>query len=387
MSTMSPILVTIGYDVGIGFAIGRLISSFYEMGIRLTGDPSAVHFAFTKVGGGSNPSLPAGFSNLVEFDGNHADEAGIERLADYVKANDIKVIFGLDVPVEASYLGVQRRAGVRIIVSYIGAPCSSLNSGLTLALKRFEVRMLRPDKPDHFILESEAMRRTAVNGRGIAAACTSVVPTGVDVEDFVPMPEAKQVVFDAFQIPTDRKIVVYMGHMHERKGVHVLLRAADVVVTARKRRDIHFLILGNRPDEIESFRDCFDRAETSPFITIGGYRDHIPELLAGCYVGCIPSTGWDSFPMSSLEMQACGLPVIASDCQGVPETIALLRTGLVVKAGDVEALAEAVIQMADNPTERDRMAAAARERIVSSLSRNHQIERLTATMRDIVGQP
>ena len=378
--------MTIGYDVGIGFAIGRLISSFYEMGLRLTGDPSAVHFAFTRVGGGSNPSLPAGFNNLVEFDGNHADEADIERLANYVKANGIKVIFGLDVPVEASYLGVQRRAGVRAIVSYIGAPCSSLNSGLKLALKRFEVRMLRPDKPDHFILESEAMRRTAVNGRGIAAACTSVVPTGVDVEDFVPMPEAKHVVFDALQIPRDRKIVVYMGHMHERKGVHVLLRAADVVVKARKRRDIHFLILGNRPDEIEPFRDCFDSTETSPFITIGGYRDHIPELLAGCYVGCIPSTGWDSFPMSSLEMQACGLPVIASDCQGVPETIAPLKTGLVVKAGDVEALADAVIRMADNPAERDRMAAAARERIVSSLSRTHQIERLTATMRDIVGQ-
>ena len=42
-----------------------------------------------------------------------------------------------------------------------------------------------------------------------------------------------------------------MGHMHERKGVHVLLRAADVVVRLRKRRDIHFLILGNRTDEVE----------------------------------------------------------------------------------------------------------------------------------------
>ena len=60
--------------------------------------------------------------------------------------------------------------------------------------------------------------------------------------------------------------------------------------------------------------------------------------------------------MSSLEMQACGLPVIASDCQGVPETIAPLSTGLVVKAGDAEALADAMIRMADRPDERDEWA-------------------------------
>ena len=56
---------------------------------------------------------------------------------------------------------------------------------------------------NHFILESEAMRLTAVNGRGIAAKSTSVVPTGVDVKDFVPMPEARYAVFDALDIPKD----------------------------------------------------------------------------------------------------------------------------------------------------------------------------------------
>src|SRR5690606_32455937 len=240
--------------------------------------------------------------------------------------------------------------------------------------KKLEVAFLRPAKPDWFIFESEAMRKLGVSGRGLAHRNTIVVHTGVDEQRFQPRPEARDLVYQRFAIPQDRKIIVYMGHLHRRKGVHVLLQAAEHIRAQMGREDVHILFLGDRTGEADAFREFYSAA--APYITFGGYQTDIPELLSGCYAGCIPSTGWDSFPMSSLEMQSCGLPVIVSDLQGVPETVKRDETGFVVPAGDAQALARAIVSLVDAPQRREQMAAAARARIINGFTRRHQVDAL-----------
>jgi len=80
--------------------------------------------------------------------------------------------------------------------------------------------------------------------------------------------------------------------------------------------------------------------------------------------------------MSSLEMQSCGLPVIVSDLQGVPETVKRDETGFVVPAGDAQALARAIVSLVDAPQRREQMAAAARARIINGFTRRHQVDAL-----------
>ena len=138
--------------------------------------------------------------------------------------------------------------------------------------------------------------------------------------------------------------------------------------------DITALFLGNRNNEERNFAAHYAGAEHR--IVFGGYQTDIPQLLAGCYAGCIPSTGWDSFPMSSIEMQACGLPVIVSDWQGVPETVANGVTGIVTPTGNAYALADAIIALADDPARRQRMSDAALARVAGGFTREHQIRNL-----------
>lgn len=364
---MHPILVMIPYEIGVGFAIGRLIVAFHEMALRMTGSPDDVHFAFATIGGQSR-SLPAGFSNLLEFNHGKHSADDVERFVSYVKHHRIHTIFALDMRVDAPYLPAARRAGVRQVVSYWGASMSSIVPW-KYPLKRLEVAMTR-SKPDLFIFESHAMRRQAVFGRGVAESSTAVVRTGVDASKFRPMPELQHLVYEAFSIPMHRRIIVFMGHLHERKGVQVLLRAA---ADLRNRDDIHFLFLGNRAGDTDKF------GPVTGNVTFGGYHSDVPAILAGCYAGCIPSTGWDSYPMSSLEMQACGLPVIVSDLQGCPETVDH-NTGIVVPAGNHIALTEAVRSLVDAPERRARMSGAARTRIEHSLTTSHQVNALVQAM-------
>ena len=374
----AAVLIMIGYEIDIGFAIGRLVTVFHEMARRLTGDQSRVHFSFARIGSARSSALPADFANLVEFDMRRPSPEAVARLTEYIRRHEVGWVFALDLSVSASYLSALRAAGVKRIVSYWGAPMSSLNSGVKLLLKRLEVA-LRRSRPDNFIFESRAMQRFAVEGRGLPARQTTVIYTGVDAGKFTPEPAGATSVHERFGIPRERRVIVYMGHLHARKGVHVLMRADGHLVSVLGRRDIQVLFLGNRGDEVEKFRQDF--AAGSECITFGGYHNDVPALLSSCYAGCIPSTGWDSFPMSSLEMQACGLPVLTSDWQGVPETVANGETGVVVKTGDAALLAETIAELVDDPSRRQRMSIAARRRIEAAFTREHQIDNLVQYLR------
>ena len=374
-------LIIIPFGISISFAIVRLIAVFYEMAVRVTDDPAQVHFSFTSVGGARSSGLPASFDRVLEFDPVSPTPADVDRLAAYIKKARISTVFALDLTVDAPYLSALRKAGVRRVISYAGAPMSSINRGPKLVLKRLEVAFYRPAKPELFIFESEAMRNSGVLGRGLSRSSTTVVHTGVDEQVFRPAAAPSNLVYSRFGIPADRRIVVYMGHLDRRKGVHVLMQAAGKVVGIGSRTDIQFLFLGDRKGEAEKFKD--DLAGVGDHVTFGGYQSDIPAILGGCYLGCIPSSGWDSFPMSSLEMQACGLPVVVSDLQGVPETMADGETGTVVPAGDPDQLAAAIVALVDDPVRRDAMGVAARRRIESGLTRNHQIENLVRVLGSV----
>lgn len=381
------ILVIIPYDVTIGFAFSRLIGVFLDACAKAAGSADSVHFAFSVIGAQRSAALPDGFSNLVEFDSRNHQKDDIQRLCAYIRQHDIEAAFIVDVGVEASYLQDIRAAGIRTIIAYWGAPLSSVNQGLKLFLKRLEVRYLRSAKPDHFIVESRSMQETATHGRGIPVEMTTIVPTGVDETRFRPLPECRRHVYAKFDIPPQRSVVVFMGHLHKRKGVHILLQAADRIVKELRRADMHFLCLGNRPGEADVFRGSYDADVTGPFITFGGYQADVPELLAGCHVGCVPTTGWDSFPLSPLEMQACGLPVVVSDCQGLPESVADGVTGAIVPTGDAAALSSALQRIVDNKELHTRMSAAAIQRIRSSFTRSRQVDGICDVVCRIAGWP
>lgn len=349
--------------------------------------PENIHFAFSNIGAQRSAVLPSGFSNLVEFNTRQYTASDVVKLCTYIKTNAIQTVFAVDAPVEEQYLTHIRKAGVRTVIAYWGAPLSSVSSGLKLFIKRLEVRWLHPSKPDHFIVESNAMQETAVQGRGIPRGMTTIVPTGVDVEQFRPLPTQRQIVFAKFAIPHDRSIVVFMGHLHRRKGVHILLQAAEHMVKSSCRKDVHFLFLGNRTGEDEVFSNTYDRTTTGPYITFGGYQTDIPELLAGCHIGCVPTTGWDSFPLSPLEMQATGLPVVVSNCQGLPESVVHGLTGFVVPVGDVEKLSRAIQHLIDDTELHRQMSLAAVQRINTSFTRTRQVEALTQVICRVAQWP
>jgi glycosyltransferase involved in cell wall biosynthesis len=127
-------------------------------------------------------------------------------------------------------------------------------------------------------------------------------------------------------------------------------KALDVLVAAIERVDGATLLLAGEGDP----------PRHGPNVRLLGplNRERVLELFAAADVVALSST-WENFPHALVEALAVGTPVIATDVGGVSEIVQDGVNGMLVPAGDVDALASAIRQFFGDPQLRQRLAAAA----------------------------
>lgn len=377
---MSAILVLFHCESNPGFAASSHEHTFLEVAKHIADDYKDIHYAYSCLDGGMSPSLPAELSNVILLDTRWKEASQLRKVAAYISKHKIKYLLGFDQPVKRPVYKTLRKAGIERFVSYWGAPMSSINKGIKLYLKRAEVALSRYG-PDHYIFQSEGMLDTAIYGRGIPKEMTSVVRTGIDTSKYHPSSGFSNYAHEQFNIPTDRKIVVFSGHMESRKGVDVILKSAAYLIEVLELKNVHFLILGNKPNEARKFDSYLTNPAVKNCVTFGGYRTDIPSILQGCHIGMIASKGWDSFPMSSLEMAATELPLLVSNLQGLREAVTEV-TGARFPPSDYVAAADKLNEWLSNDKLRRSLGSEGRKRVESYYSRRSQVLGLIAALEN-----
>ncbi|MGB2902367.1 MAG: glycosyltransferase, partial [Candidatus Dechloromonas phosphoritropha] len=87
-----------------------------------------------------------------------------------------------------------------------------------------------------------------------------------------------------------------------------------------------------------------------------------------------------------LEAMASGLPVIATDVGGNADLVSAGITGQLVTAGDSEALARQIIQLANNPDRAWRMGQLGRQRVEEKFSMNAMVAAYLGTYDKLLGR-
>jgi glycosyltransferase involved in cell wall biosynthesis len=366
-----------------GYAISPLETLFYEVGKDIAGgDAMRVHFGYCRLDGGHPRALPPDFGNVIAFDFSDTTPGNLRRLAAYVERHGIRLAVIFDIQPVHPLFRALRGAGVTTVLGYWGASISSRMPAWKLALKRLQMATSR-SKVDGLIFESQAMADLAVYGRGVRRDMIDVVPLGVDIARF--HPERSDYAHRTLAIPTDRRIVVYAGHMEPRKGVRTLVEAAIELLHERGRSDVSFLLCGNTGDQSHEYERMYAGLGIAEWIRFGGYRRDLAELYRSCFCGVIPSTGWDSFTFASVEMAATGLPIVASRLQGLPEAVLNGQTGLLFEPGNAQALADCLETLLDRPEVAAEYGRRGRERCERELNRDVQRERFLAVVRRRLG--
>lgn len=189
--------------------------------------------------------------------------------------------------------------------------------------ERFRGSMLEAaGEVDRLIVVEQGLADALV-AAGVAAERVSVIPMGVDEHVFFPRPrgEARR----ALGLDPDDRVVVFVGRGTVAKGVDVLDRALGLLGPG-----VRGAVVG---PAYTSF-DCLE--------VVGPQQPKQVALwLAASDVFCLPSFA-EGTPVSVLEALACGRPVVASAVGGIPRQVQHGVNGLLVPAGDSEALAKAL---------------------------------------------
>jgi glycosyltransferase involved in cell wall biosynthesis len=166
----------------------------------------------------------------------------------------------------------------------------------------------------------------------------------------------------------DGSIVLEVARLADVKGQRMLIRALE-------RVDATAVLVGR--DLEQDGRYEAELRKLGGRVVFAGYRDDVPALLAGCDVFCLPST-MEGLPLVVLEAMAQGKPVVATAVGGTPEAVVHGETGLLVPAGDADALADALDALLRDPERARRMGEAGRTRVEREFSLAASSERVLA---------
>ena len=215
------------------------------------------------------------------------------------------------------------------------------------------------------IAVSDAVAATVARHRH-AASKTVVVHNGVDAQRFSPRgPGAPNAFRAGLGIGPSQVCVGMVAHLVPWKGHRAFLNMAQRV--AARRPGIVFVAVGDDQfGDQPGYASELQRAVQAPGLRgrmhLAGYREDIEAVYAGMDILVHPAE-CEPFGRTVAEAMSMGKPVIAVDAAGPAEIVENGTSGMLVRPGDVGAMADAVEQLAGDPARRAALGAAGRRRI------------------------
>ena len=163
------------------------------------------------------------------------------------------------------------------------------------------------------------------------------------------------------------KILVHVSNYRPVKRV---LDVVEIFQRVRREMPVRLLLVGDGPErgKVERrCRDCDTCGDTCDQITFLGNLAMVEDVLAGADLFLLPSET-ESFGLAALEALSCEVPVIATDVGGLPEVVRPGENGYLFPVGDVDAMAEACLELLRDDDRRRRFGAAGRRWAVEAFS-------------------
>lgn len=177
----------------------------------------------------------------------------------------------------------------------------------------------------HVYCPSAYLRELAI-GWGAPPARVEVLPNPAPALPTLPPRDELRRAFGL-----DGATVAFAGRLAAQKALGVAIAAVA------RARGVEFVIAGDGPERERLERTSGDRVRFLGALA----RDDVLRLFAAADAALL-SSAWENFPHAVVEALAVGTPVIATDVGGVREVVRNEENGLLVPAGDSDALARAI---------------------------------------------
>ncbi len=207
----------------------------------------------------------------------------------------------------------------------------------------------------------DGLRRDILK-RGIVAEKLTVIPNAVDIEKFPVLHDVDVELEQALGLD-GCEVVGFCGSFYGYEGLDLLIDALPQIVAARP--SVKLLLVGGGPQEA-ALREHAQVQRVADRVVFTG---RVPNSEVNRYYSLIDVLAFPRrsmrltelvTPLKPLEAMAQGKVLVASDVGGHRELIEHERTGLLFAAGDVDAVAQAVLRLLGDTSLRDRLATGGR---------------------------
>lgn len=234
---------------------------------------------------------------------------------------------------------------------------------------------------------SESVARF-VRSQGFPAEKLIVIPNAIEAEQICRDDPAHTPVTDGqIAAPRSRVVpgeerckVIFVGRLDHQKGIDLLIRAWQQLAASFPDHDL--MLVGEGPQRTKIEQQVASLG-LSHRVSLLGWRPDVPELLRRSELFVLPSR-WEGMPNALLEAMAQGLPVVATNVEGVREVLGDAGGAQLVPAESVEALANQIARILAAPALARQLGEQNQRRVASQFSVSRMVDGYVGVYREVL---
>lgn len=220
------------------------------------------------------------------------------------------------------------------------------------------------------IAVSEAVKKWSVANLKLQNKKIKVIHNAINIEEFAKSRVNKSRKKKELGIDIEKTVITTVGRLTKQKGQIYLIKAADQILKAGI--DAEFLIIGEGElrQNLENLTKDLHLEDRIHFL---GVREDVNELLGISDIFVLPSL-CEGFGIVIIEAMAAGVPVIASNIDGIKEVIEDKKTGLLVPSKSPKEIANGVIYLLESTKKVQSMTKRASEKVKKKFSIDRMVK-------------
>lgn len=220
---------------------------------------------------------------------------------------------------------------------------------------------------DRVVCVSQSVATFARSEAGIEDRKLCVIPNGIDMSAF-----SSQHSIDVAPpgLPSGRRMITVVGRLHPQKGIDRLLQIAPRFLQAVPDADL--VIVGQGPEE-GALRQLAESTNILSRVHFLGWRGDVPQILRYSSLLVLPSR-WEGMPNAVLEAMAAGLPVVATEVEGLSELLGAAAALQLVPLEDDGLLADRIATLLQDPRQAQELGRLNRVRVESDFSLKRMVQ-------------
>jgi glycosyltransferase involved in cell wall biosynthesis len=222
---------------------------------------------------------------------------------------------------------------------------------------------------DRIVAVGKSVRQALIDNEGLSPKRVRVIYNGISVSQETGASIDRRAVRRSLGAGDDDFIVLQVARLDPIKDHKTAIRAFQRAVQVDPR--IRLMIVGDGMERAAIEREI-DDCSLEKSVLLLGPRNDVPKLLAAADAFLLTSVS-EGIPVTVIEAMAVGVPVVATAVGGMPELITDRVSGLLVPAGDVIGIADALIEISRDEELRNSLALRAKKEAENNFSEDRMI--------------